>query len=345
MGKARARLSAGTALNGSEGLTSAWALTDGKAGDETQCRAVIEAVGLSAELRRVRPRPPFSWLAPWGPADPRDGAPLRPPWPDLIVASGRRAVPYLRAARRRSAGRAFTVFLKDPRTGPGLADLIWAPDYDPIRGPNVVGSLTSPHRFSPARLAEARACPDPRVAALPSPRVAVLVGGDTRHGRVMVNDATEFVAGLESVVAGGASLAITTSRRTPAGLAGALRDLVARRGGLLWLGEGENPYPSMLALADAIVVTADSINMLSEAVATGVPVLVARNEGATSDRHHAFVSALERRGAIRFFAGRLDAFAYEPLDSTPAIAQAVLTAYQAHRSAMVAREAGSERRT
>lgn len=70
---------------------------------------------------------------PRGPVDPREapgrpGSPLRPPWPDLVVASGRRAVAYLRAVKRASGGRCFTVFLKDPRTGPGAADIVWAPD-------------------------------------------------------------------------------------------------------------------------------------------------------------------------------------------------------------------------
>jgi hypothetical protein len=319
------------------GLT-AWVLTDGKAGDENQCLAVAERLGLAADRRCVRPRPPFTWLMPWGPIDPREapqraGSPIGPPWPDLVIASGRRAVPYLREVRRGSGGQSFTVYLKDPRTGPGTADLIWAPSYDPIRGPNVVSTLTSPHRISPERLTAARRDPDPRLAGLPGARVAVLVGGDSRHGRFAPAESRRLVEHLDSLAATGASLMITGSRRTPTPLAEELRALVARRGGFFWDGTGENPYLPMLALAEAVVVTGDSVNMISEAVATGAPVLLFElaPRGA---RHQVLIAELTRLGAVRPFQGKLERFGYPPLDSTPVIAEAVARGVAAHRAAL-----------
>ena len=105
-------------------MPTTWVLTDGKAGDEQPCLGVAEALGLDPEIRRVAPRPPFTWLMPWGPDRParapgRPGLPIAPPFPDLLIGSGRRAVPYLRYVKRASGGRTFTVFLKDPRTGAG----------------------------------------------------------------------------------------------------------------------------------------------------------------------------------------------------------------------------------
>jgi mitochondrial fission protein ELM1 len=72
---------------------------------------------------------------------------------------------------------------------------------------------------------------------------------------------------------------ITASRRTPAPLRDALKQLAARSSGFFWDGDGENPYLALLALADAIVVTADSANMVGEAAATGAPVLVFEPSG------------------------------------------------------------------
>ena len=117
---------------------------------------------------------PFVWLMPRGPIDPRDGperpnSPIRPPFPDIVIASGRRAVPYLRAVKKASNGLSFTVFLKDPRTGTGAADLIWVAEHDRLRGANVLVTTTSPHRLAPERLAQARANPPAAIAALPSP--------------------------------------------------------------------------------------------------------------------------------------------------------------------------------
>lgn len=320
--------------SGADPIT-AWVLTDGKAGDEVQCLGLTEALGLDAELRRVRPRAPFAWAMPWGPIDPaeapaRAASPIRPPFPDLVVASGRRAVPYLRAVKRLSAGRTFTVFLKDPRTGLAAADLIWVPEHDRLRGANVITTLTPPHRISAAKLAEARARPDSRLAALPRPRAAVLVGGDSRHHHFTEADRARLAAGL-SALAREASLMATLSRRTPPALQETLAALCGR-GGFLWDGSGPNPYLGLLALADAIVVTADSYNMVGEAAATGAPVLVFEPSGG-HPKLQAFIAGLSRRGVVKPFEGRLEAFAYDPLDSTPVIAEAVAAGLARHRRA------------
>ncbi|KMO17048.1 mitochondrial fission ELM1 family protein [Methylobacterium platani] len=316
--------------------TTAWLITDGKAGDLAPCRGLAEALGIVAEERTIAPRPPFSWLAPRGPADPRERA-LAPPWPDLAVATGRRAVPALRAVKRRSGSRTFTVFLRDPRIGTRAADLIWVPAHDRLRGPNVIVTGTGPHPVSPARLEAARRAPDPRLSALPHPRAAVLVGGDSRHGRFPDEDGRRLLAGLERL-SGEACLMITASRRTPAALRTALADLARQSGGFFWDGSGENPYLALLALADTIVATADSANMVTEACAAGVPVLLFE-PGNLYPRHRPLFEALKAHGTVHAFDGRVEALRPKPLDMTLAIAQAVANAYIGHRDALARRTA------
>jgi len=317
---------------------TSWVVTDGKAGDEGQCLGVADALGLTPQLRRVRPGAPFSWAMPWGPIDPREGprrrnSPIAPPFPDLLIASGRRAVPYVRAVKRASAGRTFTLILKDPRTGAASADLIWVPEHDRLRGANVLATPTPPHRVSAERLAQARQDPDPRLSGLPSPRVAVLVGGTSRHHRFTPDDERRLADQLGALAAGGASLMISASRRTPPGLGEALRVLAGRHQGFLWDGSGPNPYAAMLALADAVVVTGDSYNMVGEAAATGAPVLVFEPSGGHA-KLSAFLEGLARRGVVRPFEGRLEMFTYEPLDSTPVIAAAAAAGLARHHGAL-----------
>ncbi len=149
--------------------TTVWLVTDGKAGDLAPCRGLAEALGSTPVERRIAPRPPFSWLAPRGPADPRERA-LIPPWPNLAIATGRRAVPALRAIKRRSGNDTFTVFLRDPRIGTRAADLIWVPAHDRLRGANVIVTEAGPHRSRPP--ASPRREPIPIRASPPSPRPA-----------------------------------------------------------------------------------------------------------------------------------------------------------------------------
>jgi len=315
-----------------------WVLTDGKAGDEQQCLGVAAGLGLVPEIRRVRPRAPFTWAMPYGPIDPRERpaaprSPLALPFPDLLIASGRRAVPYLRFVRRASGGRTFTVFLKDPRTGPGTADFIWVSEHDRLRGPSVLSTLTPPHGVLPRKLAAARSDPDPRLAHLPHPRVAVLVGGSSRHHRFTDADVARLMGQLRTLASAGAGLMITASRRTPPTLKAALSALAAQHHGFFWDGSGSNPFVAMLALADSLVVTADSTNMVGEAAATGRPILLFEPEGG-HPKFDAFLDGLRAKGVVHPFTGSLVGTPYPPLNATHEIAAAIARGLARHRRAL-----------
>jgi hypothetical protein len=163
--------------------------------------------------------------------------------------------------------------------------------------------------------------------------VAVLVGGPSRHYRFDAEDAARFLADLSRLAETGAGLMATASRRTPPALREGLSRLVERHGGFLWDGSGENPYAALLALADAVVVTADSYNMVGEAAATGAPILVFEPKGG-HPKLRRFLDGLAAKGAVHRFAGRLEPFAYEPLDSTSTIAEAVKGGLRRHRRAL-----------
>ena len=319
-----------------ESVPTVWVLTDGKAGDLVQCLGVAERLGVAPEQRVVAPRRRWSWLMPRGGIDPREapdrpGSPLAPPFPDIAIASGRRAVPYLRALRTASNGRSFTVFLKDPRTGPATADLIWVPEHDRLRGENVLVTVTSPHRLSPERLAQARAAPHPAIAALPAPRAAVLLGGDSRHHRFRPQDIATFADGLDRLGRQGVALMGTGSRRTPPALAQAVEAVVARHGGWWWDGQGANPYVDLVAGADVIVVTADSANMIGEAAAAGAPVLVFEPHGGHRKLTR-MLARLRKAGIVHPFDGGWVSTRYPPLDATATIADAVRSGWLAHRA-------------
>jgi mitochondrial fission protein ELM1 len=317
-----------------------WVLTDGKAGDENQCLGVAEAVvaqagGGAISIRRVAPGKPWVWLMPRGPIDPKDGpdrpeSPIAPPYPDLVIASGRRAIPYLRAVRKASPA-SFSVILKDPRTGPGSADLIWVPAHDRLRGGNVLVTVTSPHRVSRAKLAQAATDPAfAMLAALPRLRATLLIGGDSRHHRFKPEDIARFADQLAQLAASGVSLMGSRSRRTPAALAETIAAIIARHGGWWWDGTGPNPYFALLAQADAIIATADSVNMIGEAAMTGKPILVFEPSGGHG-KIQRYLEALKAVKAVHHFAGRLEGDTYPPIDSTQEIAAAILAGFAARQ--------------
>lgn len=323
---------------------SVWLVSDGKAGDLAACLGIAERLNLAAESRVIAPRAPWSWIMPrlwrWpslgiDPAEApgREGGPLAGPLPDLAIASGRRAAAYLPAIRRASGGRTFTCFLKDPRTSPAIADFIWSPEHDRIRGTNVMTTLLSPHRIVPGALAAARKATRPEIAALPSPRVAVLLGGNSKDLTYAPADIAALATALRRLTEAGARLMVTPSRRTPPAMREAVQALTVETHGFFWDGAGENPYRELLANADALVVTRDSVNMVGEATATGKPVMVFPALGG-SRKIDQFLRGLEAAGAVRPFSGRLETTTYAPMDATPAIALELARRLLAHRSGM-----------
>lgn len=288
-----------------------WLISDGKAGHDVQSRGVAEALGLDYEIKRVEPRGFWRWAAPFVPVAPREafaapGSPFAPPWPTVAIAVGRTTIPYLRALRRRAGVATFTVVLDDPRTGAGTADLISVPEHDTLRGANVMTTLTPPHAFSPARLTALRAAMPASIAALPTPRVAVLLGGTNAVYRFDAEAEERLATGLASLAQAGASFMITPSRRTHASLAAKVAAATTGAPRVLYDGQGDNPYADFLAAADAFVVTADSVNMCGEAATTGRPMFVAMLAGGSA-KFRRFHDALARHGVTRPLAGAIAA--------------------------------------
>ncbi len=323
--------SAGAQLAGQ----TAWIISDGKAGHEVQCRGVAEALGLDYHIKRVAPGRFFRMSAPWGPVNPAEGfgkpgSVFCPPWPAIAFAAGRLTIPYIRALKRQAGLATFSVILLDPKTADSSADLMWVPAHDKRRGPNVVTTLTSPHGFSPSRLAALRQTVPADIAALPKPRVAVLLGGPNGEYVFDDSDAARMGTALSALAHGGAGLMISPSRRTPPAFLSAIDAATAGAPRILYDGTGDNPYANFIAHADAFVVTADSVNMTGEAAATGKPIYVFEPTGGAA-KFTRFHEGLTRHGATRPLPdspGTIDAWSYEPLDSAAAIADEITRRWQ-----------------
>jgi uncharacterized protein len=314
---------------------SCWILTDGKMGDIVNCVGVAERLALQPVMKRLQPRKLFAWMMPYGPIDPKDaptklGSPIAPPYPDIAIASGRRAVPYLRAVKNASNGKTVTVFLKDGRMGTSAADMIWVPQHDKLRGNNVVVTLTSPHTITAERLAAARQNP-PFTTEREIPRVGVILGGNSRHHQFTPSNIVELASKLEIIARSGTMLLVSPSRRTPPELALAVKAICERTGGFYWDGNAPNPYLAILGLADHLIVTTDSVNMIGEAISTGKPVHLFTPSGGHT-KISSFVKGITDHGAVRELSDHLESWSYPSIDATPLIAVAVAHVFAHHRS-------------
>lgn len=289
-------------------------LSEPYAGLQTQARGLAEAAGLSPALVELHPRAPWRWVGARWWLNPLAAVDLPAPGDGVLVPAGGTAAAVAAALRR--PGRP-VVQVQHPRMDPARFDVIVVNRHDGLAGSNVVVTRTALHTATPERLAAARAAWAPRLAHLTRPLVSVLVGGS--NGRFRLDRAVAAALGAQlagMMRADKVGLALTPSRRTSADARAALAAAVVPGGGWVWDGAGENPYFGLLALADAIVVTEDSVSMVSEAAATSAPVLLAPLPGR-SRRIRLFNELLVRDGRVRPFTGRLETWDAAPLDDTP----------------------------
>jgi hypothetical protein len=298
----------------------AWVLHDGKPGMASQALGLAEATGFPLVEKRLHVRRPWEWLppalwaAPLRAVDTAEGR-LAPPWPDLVVGCGRNSVAPALAIRRASQGRTVAAQVQDPRVGHREFDLMVVPAHDRLRGPRTVVTRGAVHRVTAARLAAER-LRFPALETLPRPIVAVLIGGANRSYRLDLARLAETADRIAAAVkkSGGAAL-VTPSRRTGAAAEAVLRERLRGVPGEIWNGAGDNPYFAYLALADAVLVTADSVSMVSESAATGKPVHLIGLDGGDA-KFARFHETMREAGAVRPFAGEIESWSYPPLDDT-----------------------------
>ena len=302
------------------GTPTIWLLHDGKIGMANQTRGLAEALGWPIAEKQLVIRapwrflPPALWLVPALALDPAGGR-LAPPWPDIVIACGRNSVAPARLVKRASGGRSFWVQVQDPRFARGEIDLIVAPLHDPAPGENVFRTLGAVHRVTAEKLAAETARWAPVFAALPRPLIAVLIGGDNSVYRLTEESFGALCDRLVALAKSGVGLAITPSRRTGDAQRAMLQKRLAGLSAYIWDGSGDNPYFGMLGAADAILVTADSVSMISEAASTGKPVHIVELEGG-SEKFARFHQGMREAGITRLFNGTLEEWHYAPPDDT-----------------------------
>jgi mitochondrial fission protein ELM1 len=232
--------------------------------------------------------------------------------------------------RKTSGGKSFCIHVQHPHVNPALFDRVIVASHDALEGPNVFTTQGALHRVTRDKLDDAFARFAPVFGSMRHPIYSVLVGGTTRSSALTAEAARDLGEKLSALAhESGGTLAITMSRRTGAENEAIIRQCLSGLGAYVWDGQGENPYFGLLAHADAIVVTADSVSMTSEACSTGKPVYVF-DAGIKSPRIRKFQDQLAATGVTRVFTGKPQTWAARALDDMKAAADFVRPALEKH---------------
>lgn len=306
---------------------SAWVLVDPRAGTANQALGIAARIGLPVTEKTLS----YGMLAKL----PNFGASLRsltpesragiaPPWPDLVIAAGRRSAAVARFVKRQSPSTRL-VQVMHPGGSLNAFDLVIIPTHDaPPAQKNVMVVTGAPHSLTRKALDATGAGWRDRFEGLPRPWIALLVGGATKRksfplslGARLADEAARMAEAV------GGSLLVTTSRRT--GEAAAAFDGLSPASSYVYRPDdtGENPYRGILGLADAVIVTGDSVSMACEAAAAGVPLWIFSPPGFAIPKHEALHRELYDLGIAKPFSGTWETWSPPPLDEAGRIAERV----------------------
>ena len=261
-----------------------WLLTGYRAGERSQIVALGDALGWSYQLKELSYRKSEFITSLFRGSDLRgircsQSSPLIAPWPDLVISAGMRNEPVCRWIRNQSGGKTRIVHIGRPWAAPDHFDLvITTPQYRLAEHPKVLQNILTLNGVTAERLAAGRASWTEYYATLPAPYTGVVLGGSSGPYSFSVHAAMQLADEMNKKIdKNGGSLLITASSRTSETVVKCLQQHLSVPYDLYqWdkTGEKKNPYFGILALSDELVVSSDSIAMLSEACATGKPVFM-----------------------------------------------------------------------
>jgi uncharacterized protein len=202
---------------------------------------------------------------------------LRPPWPDVVVATGRRTAPVAVWIKKQSHGKTKLLQIGRPRMAlSGFDVVVTTPQYGLPAAPNVV-TLAMPFANPKAVAPDALLHFETVWKDLPRPWLLAVVGGQKFPLRLDKAALTHFGQALQrrADIIGGSVILLDSPRSPPGALEGIANELRVPH----WQykrGEGPNPYQAALQLCDELAVTSDSVSMTTEMLLTGKPAWIFR---------------------------------------------------------------------
>ena len=308
-----------------------WILTDDRAGNNTQVIGIADALGLPYEEKKLSYNSLIklpNFLRGASLVGVENNLILGENLPDILISAGRRQAPVAKYIKKKSGGKTKLIHLMNPDCSFADFDLVILPEHDASKKnnpKNVIYTIGSPNRITKEKIENEAENWKGEFENLSSPKIGVLIGGDSKHGKFTHQDTDELVAKINQIT-GDNSLLITTSRRTPEYTISQMSDIECPKFFYKYQPDTANPYLGILGTADILIVTGDSVAMCAEACATGKPVYIFTPSNAPK-KHRKFIASLFEKGYAKPLENSLSHYEYEPLNEAKKVADIIKIKY------------------
>ncbi|WP_341763981.1 mitochondrial fission ELM1 family protein [Candidatus Tisiphia endosymbiont of Beris chalybata] len=315
-----------------------WILADSRIGNINQAIGLAEHIGWNYELKPIEynfwVKLPNCLLAVTpihiksSSFDSNDAS----KFPNVIISAGRRTASLASYLRRKSGNKIKIIQIMHPNLPLQQFELVILPYHDKINNNELnILRITGALNNVQAKIATAGKALHQKYPQL-GKFIAVIIGGNSKNYNFTIENAREFASTLSNIVQDQHhTLFISFSRRTPGGVKQIITNNIPHTAIIYDPTQAEgppNPYLGMLAEADYIVATADSISMCSEAASTGKPLYILCPKNFKSHKHLSFVQQLVKLGIAKMLnnsTSKLVPYTYTPLNEVARIANIVIS--------------------
>ncbi len=282
-----------------------WALVDDRTGNRNQILGVLKELKLPHRIFNIRYNhlgrlPNFIIQILGGRIHLRGNNNFNiTPYPSLIISCGRRTFPIAKLLKNKISPKPFLAHLMYPKFSLNInsTDIIFTPEHDITpKKSNLVKTLGTPNQIK--YLLDKDFTP---LKNINKPIISILLGGDHGHFKLNVNEVKYIIDTVIKKIKNKGSIIISTSRRTSDKIILMLNKLKKKNAIISYLyhpklDKKNNTLAEILFNADEIVVTGDSMSMVSECCEINKPIRIYFNKRICSVKHLSFCRNMIKEG-------------------------------------------------
>ena len=288
----------------------AWVISDGTKGMENQSLALAKLLNINFEL--VKYNPPyflkkFPLIRKLFISSVKDHLLKNKSPPSFIITTGKRMAGVSIALKFILKDRVKNIHIQNPKLPFEYFDLLLIPEHDNITAKNVIQTKGALTFFNFNELNKFQEREINLIKRSKKNLVLLMIGGNSKRYKPKNFDYYHLsMKVLEATKNLNCKLLVLLSRRTPLKAAKILNYSFIKHDENFQIvtSTEQNPYPEILQIADYIIVTSDSVNMVSETATLPIPLFVSKFSKETGKISN-FLKNLEDLGILKKFEGQL----------------------------------------